>query len=92
MAKRIYVGNISYSMTDEELSGVFEEYGTVASAAVIADRMTGRSKGFGFVEMEDESAADKAIAGVNGTEVQGRQLRVSEAKSRPRSRNSETTD
>ncbi len=76
------MGNISYRATDEELREMFEQYGEVSSARIITDRETRRSKGFGFVEMSSEEAADKAIAELNGTDMQGRALRVNEARPR----------
>jgi RNA recognition motif-containing protein len=78
----IYVGNLSYEVTDEELRDAFARFGQVASANVIKDRQTGRSKGFGFVEMPTQSEAQAAIAGLNGTELKGRTLNVSEARPR----------
>jgi RNA recognition motif-containing protein len=81
MGKNIYVGNLSYSSTDEDLRAAFEQYGEVHSARVITDRDTGRSRGFGFVEM-DEGSADEAIQAMNGSELQGRALRVNEARPR----------
>lgn len=78
----IYVGNLSWSMTDEDLSGLFTEYGSVSSAKILKDKMNGRSKGFGFVEMEDDEAAKTAIANLNETEVQGRKLIVNESQPR----------
>ena len=78
----IYVGNLSYRMSDGELREVFESYGEVSSARIINDRETGRSKGFGFVEMPDDNAANTAIEALNGKEVSGRNLRVNEARPR----------
>jgi RNA recognition motif-containing protein len=78
----IYVGNLSYRMEDGELREVFEQYGEVSSARIISDRETGRSKGFGFVEMPDDGAANEAIEALNGKEVGGRTLRVNEARPR----------
>jgi RNA recognition motif-containing protein len=78
----IYVGNLSYRMDDGELREVFEEFGEVSSARIINDRETGRSKGFGFVEMPDDNAANNAIEALNGKEVSGRNLRVNEARPR----------
>ncbi|MEX0636353.1 MAG: RNA-binding protein, partial [Ferruginibacter sp.] len=78
----IYVGNLSWSMTDEDLSSLFSEYGTVTSAKILKDKMNGRSKGFGFVEMDDEEAAKSAISNLNETEVQGRKLIVNESQPR----------
>ena len=79
----IYVGNISWGLTDQDLENVFAEYGTVTSAKIITDRATGRSRGFGFVEMSD--GAEAAIEALNGTEVDGRELVVNE--SRPKDKN-----
>lgn len=78
----IYVGNLPYSVGDGELKDCFAEYGEVTSAKVIIDRETGRSKGFGFVEMSDEAAGRKAIEELNGKDLQGRALRVNEAQPR----------
>ena len=80
--KNIYVGNLPYRATNEELKEMFEQYGEVASARIITDRETRRSKGFGFVEMSDEASADKAISELNGSDWQGRALRVNEARPR----------
>ena len=82
MPKKIYVGNLSYSVDDQELESLFGQHGTVTSARVIIDRYDNRSKGFGFVEMEDESAASAAIEALNGQEHMGRELKVSEARER----------
>jgi RNA recognition motif-containing protein len=78
----IYVGNLSWSMTDEDLMNLFSEHGTVTSAKILKDKMNGRSKGFGFVEMEDDEAAKAAIAALNEVEVQGRKLIVNESQPR----------
>jgi RNA recognition motif-containing protein len=78
----IYVGNLNYQVTSEDLKEVFSEYGEVASANVIMDRETGRSKGFGFVEMPDDSAAEQAIESLNGSSYLDRNLRVNQAKPR----------
>lgn len=78
----IYVGNLSWSMTDEDLSSLFSQYGTVSSAKILKDKMNGRSKGFGFVEMDDEEAAKTAISNLHETEVQGRKLIVNESQPR----------
>jgi cold-inducible RNA-binding protein len=80
MAKKLYVGGIPYSTTQDELKGAFSEQGTVLSATIIIDKMTGRSKGFGFVEMENDAEADAAIAEWNGKDFQGRSLTVNEAR------------
>jgi RNA recognition motif-containing protein len=79
----IYVGNLSWSMTDDDLSSLFSQYGTVTSAKILKEKNTGRSKGFGFVEMEDDEAAKTAIATLNESEVQGRKLIVNESQPRP---------
>ncbi|MDO9376078.1 MAG: RNA-binding protein [Bacteroidota bacterium] len=78
----IYVGNLSWTMTDDDLSNLFTQYGTVSSAKILKDKMNGRSKGFGFVEMEDDEAAKTAIANLNESEVQGRKLIVNESQPR----------
>ena len=78
----IYVGNLSWTMTDDDLMNLFTQYGTVSSAKILKDKMNGRSKGFGFVEMEDDEAAKTAIAALNETEVQGRKLIVNESQPR----------
>jgi RNA recognition motif-containing protein len=78
----IYVGNLSWTMTDEDLSNLFTQFGTVTSAKILKDKMNGRSKGFGFVEMDDAEAAKAAIASLNESEVQGRKLIVNESQPR----------
>ena len=80
MGKKLYVGNLNYGVTDQELSQLFQEHGTVESAQVIMDRDTGRSKGFGFVEMHNDQEAQAAIAALNGQESGGRTLTVNEAR------------
>jgi RNA recognition motif-containing protein len=80
MAKKIYVGNLSFQTTENELNDMFAEIGAVESAQIITDRTTGRSKGFGFVQMSDDEAADKAIQQFNGRELNGRTLTVNEAR------------
>ncbi|QDU31044.1 RNA recognition motif (RRM, RBD, or RNP domain) [Anatilimnocola aggregata] len=82
MATRLYVGNLSYNMTNESLEQLFNEFGSVKSAQVVQDRDTGRSKGFGFVEMGDGSQAQAAITALNLKEVDGRALTVNEARPR----------
>lgn len=82
MAKKLYVGNLSYSTTEESLNGLFAQFGEVVSTVVIKDRATGQSKGFGFVELADEAAADKAIEEWNGKEFEGRRIRVNVAEER----------
>jgi cold-inducible RNA-binding protein len=81
--KKIYVGNISFQSTDEDLRTLFAEFGQVSSATVVMDRQTGRSRGFGFVEMEDDSSAAAAISALDGREVDGRAIKVNEARPRP---------
>jgi RNA recognition motif-containing protein len=79
---KIYVGNLSYSTSEDDIRTAFGDFGTVDSADIIIDRNTGRSKGFGFVEMSDEAEAKAAIAGLNGKELDGRSLNVNEARPR----------
>ena len=83
MGKRLYVGNLPYRMTEDELAAVFAEVGEVVDVNIIMDRETGRSKGFAFVEMAEEEAAQMAISQFNGAEVGGRTIKVAEAKPRP---------
>lgn len=86
--KKLFVGNLSYSTTDDSLKSAFDKSGNVVSAKVIIDRESGRSKGFGFVEMSDAAEADKAIADWNGQELDGRKIVVNIARPmEPRSRN-----
>src|SRR5437588_5086288 len=80
MGKKLYVGNLSYGVTDSDLEQMFAPHGTVQSAQVIMDRDTGRSKGFGFVEMGSDQEAQTAIAAMNGKDMQGRPLTVNEAR------------
>jgi RNA-binding proteins (RRM domain) len=80
----IYVGNLAYSTTDDGLKAEFEKYGAVSSARVCTDRISGRSKGFGFVEMPDEAQAQAAINALNGKDVDGRPLRVNQSQPKPR--------
>lgn len=80
MAKKIYVGNLAFSVTDDELQQAFASFGTITSARVVMDKMSGRSKGFGFVEIEDDASADTAIQKMDGQTIGGRAVRVSEAK------------
>ncbi len=82
MGKKLYVGNLAFGATSEDLEQVFSEVGTVTSASVITDRATGRSRGFGFVEMSSDSEAESAISTLNGRDFQGRKLNVSEARER----------
>src|SRR5262249_16099746 len=80
MGKRLYVGNLAYSMSDSDLQRLFEAQESVTSAQVIMDRDTGRSKGFGFVEMGSDAEAQAAITALNGAEIEGRTLTVNEAR------------
>jgi cold-inducible RNA-binding protein len=82
VAAKLYVGNLTYGMTDSDLEKLFGEHGTVRSAQVIMDRETGRSKGFGFVEMESSEQAQAAIKAMNGQDINGRALTVNEARPR----------
>ena len=82
MGKKLFVGNLSFQTTSADLEALFTEVGTCESASVITDRDTGRSRGFGFVEMASNAEAQKAIATLNGRDIQGRQLNVSEAHER----------
>jgi len=79
----IYVGNLPYDVSDTDLQQLFEQHGSVASARVVIDRTTGRSKGFGFVQMDDRAEAEKAIESTNGQEMNGRALRVNESQPKP---------
>ncbi len=81
----IYVGNLNFKVDENDLEGIFEEYGTVNSAKVITDKFSGRSKGFGFVEMENQGEGQKAIEELNGAELEQREMVVNEA--RPRTNN-----
>ena len=78
----IYVGNISFQLSESDLESAFAEHGAVDSARIISDRATGRSKGFGFVEMADQAEGEKAIQALNGKELEGRELKVNEARPR----------
>ena len=82
MSNNIYIGNLPWSFRDESLKQLFEEHGEVTSAKVIVDRMSGRSRGFGFVEMASADEAESAIEALNGYETDGRELKVNEAKPR----------
>lgn len=85
----IYAGNLSYDITEEELQQLFTEYGSVTKVTVIKDRESGRSKGFGFVEMENQADAEKAISELDGSSVKGRNLKINQARpreERPRQR------
>lgn len=80
MSQKIYVGNLSFTTTNDDLKAKFEQFGNVSSANIIKDRDTGRSKGFGFVEMSNAAEASEAITSLHGSEYQGRALTVNEAK------------
>ena len=82
MTKKLFVGNLGYSTTEQQLRDVFAAHGTVVSASVVVDRMTGRSRGFAFVEYESGDAAERAIGALDGAEVDGRQLTVNIARPR----------
>jgi RNA recognition motif-containing protein len=82
MGKKIFVGNLSFETTSADLESLFSQVGTCESVSVVTDRETGRSRGFGFVEMNSVEEAEKAIAALNGRELQGRALNVSEARER----------
>ena len=82
MGKNIYVGNLSYGVAESDLEKAFSEFGTVSVARIVIDRQTGRSKGFGFVEMESDAEADAAIAALDGKDIDGRSMKVNEARPR----------
>ena len=82
MGKKLYVGNLGYDVSDSDLNQLFSQHGTVESATVIMDKMTGRSKGFGFVELGSDQEAQAAISALNGKDFGGRALTVNEAKPR----------
>jgi RNA recognition motif-containing protein len=84
MAKKLYVGNLSYNTTEDGLRNLFSGFGNVVSAKIILDRESGNSKGFGFIEMSSDEEANAAIEGTNGRELDGRQIRVNEAMDKPR--------
>lgn len=88
MGRKLYVGNLPYSVNEQSLQTEFAKHGTVESVNLITDRDTGQSKGFGFVEMRTDSEANAAIAGLNGTELDGRAIKVNEAKPQERRRGS----
>ncbi len=85
---KLYVGNLSYEVTEEDLKQSFEQFGQVESVAIITDKFTGKSKGFGFVEMASKAEGQSAIEGLNGKELKGRTLNVNEARPRTESRGS----
>jgi RNA recognition motif-containing protein len=78
----IYVGNLDYKLSEDDLKEVFQNYGEVTSAKIISDKFTGRSKGFGFIEMPNDDDAKNAIEGLNGTDVSGRTMKVNQARER----------
>jgi len=80
MAKKLYFGNLSYNTNDEGLKSACSQFGTVESASVIMDKMTGRSKGFGFVEMSNDEEAQKVVEALDGKDLDGRQIKVNEAR------------
>ena len=80
MSNKIYVGNLSFNLQEDNLSGEFEKFGTVSSCKIITDRDSGRSKGFGFVEMSSAQEAQEAISNLDGKDLDGRNLKVNEAK------------
>lgn len=78
----IFIGNLNFTLSEDELREVFEEYGEVSSAKIITDKYSGRSKGFGFVEMDDDEQANKAIEALNGSSLKGRDINVNQARER----------
>ena len=84
MAKKLYVGNLPFSITEDELRSKFERHGTVSSVNVIMDRDTGRARGFAFVEMDEASAADDAMRALDGSDLGGRNMKVNEAQDKNR--------
>ncbi len=82
MAKKMYVGNLNYETNEDQLNDVFKEYGEVVSVNIIADKFSGKSRGFAFVEMANDEEADSAMAGLNGKEIDGRNIKVNEARRR----------
>ena len=81
--KKLYVGNLNFQSTDEDLKSLFAEFGQVNNVSIVMDRQTGRSRGFGFVEMEDDNSAQAAIDALDGRELDGRNIKVNEARPRP---------
>jgi RNA recognition motif-containing protein len=84
MGRKLYVGNLSFSVTEQALQSTFSQHGTVESINLITDRDTGQSKGFGFIEMRTDAEANAAISGLTGTELEGRPIKVNEAKPQAR--------
>ncbi len=91
MGRRLYVGNLAWTVTDQDLQGLFSEAGPVESSQVIVDRATNRSRGFGFVEMATDEGANAAVEKLNGRDVKGRPIRVNEAQARSTSHGSSRT-
>ncbi len=89
MANKLYVGNLNYDTTEDDVRALFAPYGTVSSLKLINDRDTGRPKGFGFVEMATDEEAQAAITGLNSREIDGRRIKVNEANDRPPRRNND---
>ncbi len=85
----IYTGNLHYGISEDELKAIFEEYGEVTSVKIITDKYSGRSKGFGFIEMPNDAEAKEAIENLNGTEVKGRNIKVNQARERADDSNKE---
>lgn len=85
--KKLFIGSLSWNISDTQLSDAFSRFGTVSEAKVITDRETGRSRGFGFVTFEEDSAADEAITAMNGTTLDGREINVNVAQDKPRDNN-----
>ncbi|HSL16399.1 MAG TPA: RNA-binding protein [Methylomirabilota bacterium] len=86
MSKKLFVGSLSWNTNDDALHRAFSPHGEISEAVVVSDRDTGRSRGFGFVTFEDDDAADKAVAALNGTELDGRTIRVDVAQAKERNR------
>lgn len=82
MSKRLFVGNLDFSTTEQQLREVFSPYGTLLDVTLVTDRVTGQSRGFGFVELEDNGAADRAVQELDGSSLSGRALKVNEARER----------
>lgn len=87
MSKKIYVGNLSYNTSENDINELFSTYGEIISTKLIEDQFTGRSKGFAFIEMESDDSVMAAISGLNGKEVDGRNIKVNEANDRPKRNN-----
>ena len=83
----MYIGNLAYNVTEEDLTEAFPEFGTIESVSIIKDRFSGQSKGFGFVDMPDNSEADKAIKALNGKDIKGRDIKVNQANQKTKGNN-----